>query len=219
MIHDYVVSLLVFAAASVVFAMTPGLDTVMVLRTSTSEGHKAGMGAVLGVGLGLAVWGIAAAFGLAALIAASQTAFAILKYAGALYLGWLGFQSLLFPRKSLEKTEGKEVEQETGGRDVFLAGLRRGFLSNLLNPKAGVIVLTLYPQFIPHHVDVALFTLCMTAIQVIVASLWLVLLVFLTIPLGRFLKRPKIVQWSDRIAGLIFIGFGLKLITSHNRTA
>lgn len=217
MISPYPTALLVFALASVIFAMTPGLDTVMILRTSTREGHRAGIGAVLGVGLGLAVWGVTAAFGLAALITASQTAFNTLKYAGALYLGWLGIQSFMRPRTSLETENNTLSEVPKGaGCDLFWSGLRRGFLSNLLNPKVGVIVLTLYPQFIPHHVDVAVFTLCMTAIQAVTSSLWLALLVFLTIPLGRFLKRPNIVRWSDRLAGLIFIGFGIKLVTSHN---
>lgn len=213
MLHHYLAPLVVFGVASIIFAMTPGLDTVMVLRTSTQEGHKAGLGAVIGVGLGLAVWGIAAAFGLAALLAASQTAFSILKYLGALYLTWLGVRSLLYPRTTFEKmTEGQIITEQ----NLFYSGLRRGFLSNLLNPKAAIIVVTLYPQFIPHHADVALFTLLMTGIQIVVASLWLILLVFLTIPLGRFLKRPAVVQWSDRIAGMVFIGFGVKLVTTHN---
>ncbi|WP_264779019.1 LysE family translocator, partial [Gluconobacter sphaericus] len=95
--HPYLIPLLTFAAAAGVFTITPGLDTAMTLRTATTSGWKAGLAAVVGICLGLGIWGLAAAFGLAALLAASETAFTVVKWAGALYLAWLGIGLILPP--------------------------------------------------------------------------------------------------------------------------
>src|SRR5437763_12851365 len=116
-------SLAAYVAAAGVLTITPGVDTALVLRSSASQGSRAGAAAAFGVCAGLFVWGAAAAFGLNALLAASATAYLTLKWAGALYLCFLGLQLLLRPRAGLA------VENGASGGD--LAALRRGFLTNV----------------------------------------------------------------------------------------
>ncbi|WP_175282592.1 LysE family translocator [Gluconobacter morbifer] len=208
--HASLISLLTFAAAAAVFTITPGLDTVMTLRTATTSGWKAGLAAVAGICLGLGVWGLGAAFGLTALLAASRTAFMIVKWAGALYLAWIGIRLLLHPRTSLMTAEAGA----TGRQDVQTS-FRCGLFTNLLNPKVGVFYMTFLPQFIPPHVNVRDFSLLLTGIQTFLSFFWLALLVALTVPLGRFLSSPAVVRRMDRLTGCIFLAFGLKLALSH----
>lgn len=83
-------ALLSFAVVAALLTIIPGLDTVLVLRSSISQGRLHGYATALGINAGAMTWGIAAAVGASALLAASETAFTVLKLAGALYLAWLG---------------------------------------------------------------------------------------------------------------------------------
>jgi len=200
--------LLLFIAAAGVLTITPGVDTAMVLRTSAAAGPRAGAAASLGICLGLLAWGAGAAFGLTALLAASAPAFTLVKWAGAAYLLFLGARLILKPRTSLaaDTAVGGAVTRR-GTADAF----QRGFLSNILNPKVGIFYVTFLPQFIPHGVNIAAFSLLLAGIHVLLTLLWFSLLIALTIPLGRFLSRPSVVRSLDRLTGCVFVGFGLKL--------
>jgi len=201
--------LLLFVAASGLLTITPGVDTVMVLRTSTATGPQGGAAASAGICLGLLVWGMSAAFGLTALLAASELAFAIVKWAGAAYLVYLGVKLLIKPRAILATSQAatgsSAMSPASGG------AFHRGFLSNILNPKVGVFYITFLPQFIPHGVNVAAFSLLLAGIHVLLTLAWFSLLIALTVPLGRFLSRPRVVRNLDRVTGCVFVGFGLKL--------
>ena len=98
-------SLLAFTFAATLLALTPGLDTALVLRTAAVEGKREGLRAALGINAGCLLWGAAVAFVLGALIAVSELAFNALKYCGAAYLAWLGLNLLLRPRHSLAPVE------------------------------------------------------------------------------------------------------------------
>lgn len=208
------ISLLTFTLAAALFVVTPGLDTVMTLRTAASEGRKAGLGAVCGICAGLSVWGIGAAFGLTALLRTSADAFLLVKCAGAAYLAWLGIGLLLHPRTDLLASKRK-TPFPMPEKDPFWASFRHGILTDLLNPKVGVFVITFFPQFIPPHANAVAFSLLLAGIQAFLTLLWLGLLVFLTVPLGKFLSTPKVVRCLDRMTGVVFIGFGAKLLLTH----
>lgn len=201
--------LLAFVAAAGVLTITPGVDTAMVLRSSASHGPRAGAAAGLGICAGLFVWGAGAAFGLTALLAASPAAFAALKWAGALYLVWLGAKLILRPRASLSASAsaGDDAARPGGAAEA----LRRGFLTDMLNPKVGVFYVTFLPQFIPHGVDVAAFSLLLAGVHVLLTAAWFAVLIALTVPLGRFLKRPLVVRALDRLTGCVFVAFGARL--------
>ena len=201
--------LLLFIAASGLLTITPGVDTAMVLRTSTADGPRAGAEASFGICLGLLVWGTSAAFGLTALLAASALGFNLVKWAGAAYLVYLGVKLILKPRARLAETNKTEAsaKRSRGARGAY----QRGFLSNILNPKVGVFYVTFLPQFIQHGINVAAFSLLLAGIHVLITLTWFSLLIALTVPLGRFLAKPRVVRNLDRVTGCVFVGFGLRL--------
>ena len=202
-------SLLTFIPAATIMAMTPGVDTAMVLRSATIDGSRPAAFAVAGIGLGCLIWGSLVSVGLGALLAASPIAFAVLKYAGAAYLLWLGLGLLLKPRATLDEGGGSRTPMSA------MTALRRGLLTNLLNPKVGVFYVTFLPQFIPPGADAGATSFLLALIHVVIGFLWLSALVVATAPLGHVLRRPAVIRTMDRLTGGVFVGFGLKLALSR----
>jgi threonine/homoserine/homoserine lactone efflux protein len=198
-------ALLAFSVAAGLLTLTPGLDTALVLRTAAVEGPKRAGLAAIGIGAGCLIWGAAAALGLAALLQASAVAFNVLKWAGAAYLVWLGVGMLLKPRDRFEVGAG-----EASGASA-LAWLRKGFLTNLLNPKIGVFYVSFLPQFLPTGVAPAPFIFLLASLHVLMSFVWFAALIGATRPIARVLKRPAVVRWLDRATGLVFLGFGARL--------
>lgn len=200
-------SLLYFILAAAVFTMTPGIDTAMVLRTSMRSGHWAGISSASGICLGLLLWGLGTALGLTSLLAASQLAFAVVKWLGAAYLVYLGLHMLIKPRSEAPGDISEEEMSERNRKNYLV----RGFFTNILNPKVGLFYMTFLPQFIPHGAHVAQFSMLLAGIHVTMTMIWFVLLAALTMPLNQFLGRPQVVRNLDRLTGTIFISFGIKL--------
>ena len=206
-------SLLAFAAAAGVLTLTPGVDTAMVLRASAAQGPRSGMAAAIGICLGCLVWGAGAAFGLTALLAASKLAFTIVKWLGATYLAWLGLKLIVKPRASFTETAANErtSSERASVQPGWPASFRRGLLTNLLNPKVGVFYITFLPQFIPPGYNVAAISLLLAGVHALMGLVWLSVLVALTVPLGRFLRQARVVKALDRLTGVVFVGFGVRL--------
>ncbi|WP_341991891.1 LysE family translocator [Azorhizobium sp. AG788] len=205
---EMMVSLLAFTAAASLLTLTPGVDTALVLRTAAASGPRAGAAAGLGICLGLLGWGLGAAVGLTAILAASPVAFTALKWAGAAYLLYLGGRLLASPRSATLSAP----MATTGPRDAGLAApFRRGLLTNALNPKVGVFYMTFLPQFIPHGIAVPGFSLLLAGLHVLLSLMWFALLIALTVPLGRLLARPAVVRGLDCATGCVFVAFGLRL--------
>jgi len=203
-------SLVAFCIAAGLLTMAPGLDTALVLRTAAAEGPRGAALAAVGVVLGCLSWGAAVAFGLGALLAASQLAFTALKWAGALYLVWLGLNLLLKPRSRFEL----EVAEQAPRRHGWLV---RGYLTNLLNPKVGVFYVSFLPQFLPAHVPAGPFIFLLAALHAFMGIVWFALLILATRPVARALKRPAVVRRLDRLTGLVFVSFGVKLALVRQR--
>lgn len=201
---------LTFVASAALLTITPGLDTVLVLRTAGLEGRRAAAMTASGIGLGCLIWGAAVSLGLGALLQASQMAYAAVKLAGAAYLLWLGIQLLIHPREALDMSGDFTPPR---GQDSF----RRGFLTNLLNPKMGVFYITFLPQFVPTGVSVAAYTFFLAAVHVVLAFVWFAMLIAATAPLSGLLRRPGAVPLLDRITGGLFLAFGLRLAFSSTR--
>lgn len=198
-------ALVAFTLAAGLLTLTPGLDTALILRTAAAEGPKRAVLAMVGILAGCFAWGGLVAFGLGAVLAASTLAFTILKWIGAAYLLWLGIGLILRPR---DRFEVSATPAPSGGDTAWM---RRGFLSNLLNPKMGVFYVSFLPQFLPQGVPAAPFMLLLTAIHVLLGVIWLGLLIAATQPLARVLRQTAVVRWLDRVTGGVFIAFGLKL--------
>jgi threonine/homoserine/homoserine lactone efflux protein len=199
-------ALISFTAAAAVMAMVPGLDTALILRAAAVEGPKRAMLATAGVVLGCLAWGAAVAVGLGALLAASQTAFTALKWAGAAYLAWLGLNLIFRPRARFDAEAGGAM---TRGGDF--TWMRRGFLGNLLNPKVGVFYVSFLPQFLPQGVEPGPFIFLLATIHASLGLIWFAALISATRPIMGVLRRSAAVRWLDRITGGIFLGFAARL--------
>lgn len=201
--------LLAFFVTYIIILATPGLDMALIIRTTVSNGKKTGLGAGVGICLGLGVWGIATALGLSTLLATSALAFTILKCVGACYLGWQGVKLLLSSRKKAFLSENSDA---ITAPPSFFNGIKLGFLCNLLNPKVGIIFISLLPQFIPSGADGTECTLFLTAFQIVIAFLWYVAFVSLISPIKHLISNKKFVRIMDRVTGFVFITPGLKIL-------
>jgi len=202
-------ALLSFTLAAGLLTITPGLDTALVLRTSAVEGGRQAMLAGIGICFGCLLWGVAASFGLSALLAVSGFAYNVLRITGAIYLGYLGIKLLIRTFASTSSNSDAESE-EYASRDGSL-WFKRGLLTNLLNPKVGVFYLSFLPQFIPASVHVWSFSVLLALIHATEGLLWFLLLTNATELLPNWLKQRRVVVVLDTLMGAILIGFGLKL--------
>ncbi len=200
-----------FIATATILTITPGVDTAMVLRAAMAEGRRSALFSAAGIASGCLIWGAAVSLGLGALLRASEIAYTVVKFAGAAYLAWLGLKLLLKPRTSLGATgEG----DPSGSRH---AAFRRGFLTNLLNPKVGVFYMTFLPQFVPLDVSVASYSFILACIHVLLTLAWFAVLISATMPLNRFLRCPKAIGVFDRLTGGVFLAFAGKLAAASAR--
>lgn len=177
----------------------------MVLRSAATGGPRSAAYAGLGICLGCLVWGAAVSVGLGALLAASPWAFAVVKWAGAAYLCYLGIRLILRPRQALD------MDTSIGRQQRPQALFRQGLITNLLNPKIGVFYITFLPQFIPAGANVAAFSFVLAVIHVVLSLIWFAILAAATVPMADLLRRPRVVGWMDRVTGGVFIAFGAKL--------
>ncbi|MFE6332440.1 LysE family translocator [Streptomyces sp. NPDC057798] len=138
-------TLLAFLGACALVAASPGPSTVLIIRQSLHS-RRSGLLTVLGNETGVFVWGVVAAFGLTALLTASEVAYDVMRVVGAVVLVGFGIQTLRAARRTRDEPEGEAGEG--GGRSGW-ASYRAGLLLNLANPKAAVFALSFLPQFVP----------------------------------------------------------------------
>lgn len=198
-------SVLAFVIAAGLLTITPGLDTALVLRTAAVEGARRAAFAGMGIASGCLAWGIAVALGLGALLQTSSGAFTALKWIGAAYLFWFGVKLLVRPRQHFDFGG---VDQSAGGAAAWM---RRGFLTNILNPKVGVFYVSFLPQFLAPGVPPFTFLLMLAAIHALLGCLWFAFLIAATKPVSQHLRNAGVVAWLDRITGGVFVAFGLRL--------
>jgi len=210
--------LLLFIAAGWLLNLTPGPDVLYIVSNSLRSGAKAGVVAGLGITTGCFMHIFAAALGLSALMAASAMAFTVLKYIGAAYLLWVGAK--LLSTKAHPVGWGL-VPTANHGRwarvPTLRAIFRGGFLTNVLNPKVAIFFLAFVPQFIaPDSGNKALAFILLGVIfnlnAVPVNSGWALAAAWM----ARRNAVQSSMQWLDRAAACMFIGFGLKLALSDN---
>jgi threonine/homoserine/homoserine lactone efflux protein len=206
-------SLVAFAAVAAILTVTPGVDTLLVLRTAAVGGRTAALAAGAGIGLGCLCWAAASALGLTALLAASRLAYDVLRWAGAAYLCWLGVHALWRARH--ESSTLDATDHGPAARPA--AAFRIGLVNNLLNPKVGVFYLSMLPQFLPDGVNPLLASLAMATIHNVEGMLWFVLLAFAVGRAGGLLARPGFRRRLDQLTAAVFIGFGVRLAVEAAR--
>jgi threonine/homoserine/homoserine lactone efflux protein len=192
-------ALLSFTFVALLTVVTPGLETLLVLRTALLVGRRAAMGVVVGSTLGCLVWATAGLVGLTALLQASELAYNIVRWLGAGYLIYLGAKALWKSRRPVELDEPAPVPS-------VRAAVRVGLLTNLLNPKPGVFYISLLPQFLP--VGQPAWGGVLVAIHLGIGLVWFPILITAAGRARAFLLRQRVL--FDRLSASALIAFGLK---------
>lgn len=201
-------TLVAFIGTILAFVMSPGPDTVLVLRYTITSGRGVGSAAVAGVQLGLAGHTLLAIVGLSVVIASSPELFTLIAIAGAIYIAWLGVQGIRMGFVQIDEAHGAEVGHAKAMRDAMF--------TNLLNPKVILLFLALMPNFVDvdrGHVIGQLVTLGITLI--IVNTIWQLPLAFAAGWIRNLLDRSRtqlIVNWTT---GAILIGIAIHLLVDH----
>ncbi|WP_322091438.1 LysE family translocator [Paraburkholderia bannensis] len=207
-----------FLVAVLLLNVTPGPDTAYIVGRSVAQGRSAGLVSALGISAGCCVHALACAFGLTALLAASATAFTVIKLVGACYLVYLGVRLIL--TKQTDATPATPTTPATAATGVQPRPLRQlflsGFWTNVLNPKVVLFFVSFFPQFVtvtsPHKI---LAFLALGAVFVLMSTVWNSFVAWIAGSVTqRFSGKPGIRKWLDRTVGSAFVGLGVKLATS-----
>ena len=207
-----------FIALAALLTITPGADTVLTLRNTLSGGMRDGLWTMAGICSGFLFQPLLAVLGVAALFVKLPLAFAVVKFAGALYLVYLGVQSL---RESVKlfRTDRTAQPQVNGtpGRATAAKRYREGLLTNALNPKISVFYFAVLPQFIKAGDPVLLKSLLMTFCHYVMGVIWLGGIAICAGQLRSVLIRPRVKATLEGVSGLAMIGFGARLALARAR--
>ena len=206
-------ALLSFAVVAALLTITPGLDTALVLRSALVQGRRLAIATSLGIISGAFVWGVAAAVGLAALLRASEVAFAVLKIVGAAYMVYLGVRMLWTRVIRPRPAEAASVDRLPR---YWWGAFGKGLLTNLLNPKVGAFYVAVLPQFLPSGVNELLMGVLLAGVHGVETAAWFALIIFGAHSVRRWLERPVVSRAIDGVTGTALVGFGVALAVSHD---
>jgi RhtB (resistance to homoserine/threonine) family protein len=206
-----------FCVAVFLLNVTPGPDTAYIVGRSVAQGRSAGLISALGISTGCCVHALACAFGLTALLAASATAFTVVKFVGAIYLVYLGTR-LIFAKTERTPAEAAVTAPARAAgaprplRQLFL----QGFWTNVLNPKVVLFFVSFFPQFVSTESShKALAFLALGVVFVLMSTVWNSFVAWIAGSVTRrFSGKPGVKKWLDRTVGTAFVGLGVKLATS-----
>ena len=206
-----------FLAAVFLLNVTPGPDTAYIVGRSVAQGRSAGLVSALGISAGCCVHALACAFGLTALLAASATAFTVIKLVGAVYLIYLGARLLLASRSAPQQEAPGRPPRVSDARKPLAQLFVQGFWTNVLNPKVVLFFVSFFPQFVSADSDgKALAFLFLGLVFVAMSTVWNSFVAWIA---GSVTKRlggkPSVKKWLDRVVGSAFVGLGLKLAAAQ----
>ena len=212
-----------FVAAGLLLNLTPGPDVVYITTHGLKNGARAGVVAALGITAGCFVHIFAAALGVSALIAASATAFTVLKWVGAGYLVYVGLTMLLSRATpatpvAINNIANNDLRTTTTRTSPLKKVFFQGFWTNTLNPKVALFFLAFVPQFIAPGTEHKTLAFLLLGFVFNFNGLWVnigyaLLAAWVARRAGVF---QRLVGWLERAAGAMFIGFGLKLALADN---
>jgi threonine/homoserine/homoserine lactone efflux protein len=204
--------LLLFLGAATLLAIAPGPGMLYVLARTLAGGRREGILSSLGTFLGGMVHVIAAATGLSLVLATSATAFAVVKYAGAAYLIYLGFRMIVSARKDEEVS----IPAERVRKNPFWQGIA----TEVLNPKTALFFLAFIPQFVSReHGGVIWQFLMLGTMSVTLNTACDVVVTLMAAPIGARLRASAVLRRRQRTAtGLTLIGLGAYVAIADSRS-
>lgn len=199
-----------FLLAVLLISASPGPAMALILRRAALHGTRAAVPTVLGLELGLFLWALAAGAGLAAVVAASQIAYTVLRVVGAAVLLYLGVRAW----RAAWTDRGEAQPPVSGSGRPTRGAFGEGVLVQLANPKAAVFMFALYPQFVPSDEPVLAWTAALALLQVLVET---ALYLALATTVGRastWFRRPEIRRRLEAASGTVLIGLGVRVAVS-----
>jgi len=205
-------SLLGFALLALGMVLTPGPNMVYVVSRSVCQGRRAGLISLGGVGLAFIVYMLAAALGITSLLMAVPFAYDALRVAGAAYLGYLAWQALRPGGRSPFAVQDLPVDSP---RRLFAMG----FMTNMLNPKAALLYLSLLPQFIdPAAGSVFVQAVILGSVQIVISLSVNGLIAITAGSISGFLgTRPAWLAVQRRLMGTVLAGLALRMALDARR--
>jgi threonine/homoserine/homoserine lactone efflux protein len=202
-----------FLVAGILLNLTPGNDTIFILAKSIGQGKKAGIVSALGIATGSLIHTILAAFGLSLIIAQSLLFFNIIKYAGAVYLVYIGLKMLM------DKKPFDAGDISTNNTVDYVKIYRDAIATNLLNPKVALFFIAFLPQFIdPALKNSVLPFLILGMTFITTGTAWcLILAIFASAIFGRLKTNRKMSAFINKICGLTLIGLGVKVALTERK--
>ncbi|MDJ0810624.1 MAG: LysE family translocator [Desulfobacterales bacterium] len=207
-------SLWTYMIAISLLTITPGVDTVLIIRNTTRGGWRDGALSSLGICSGLFVHALVSAIGISVVLLQSAWAFRGLRFAGAAYLVWLGIVSL---RSAARRNVSAGLDAHQHSNESFDArrSLREGLLSNVLNPKAIVFYMAFLPQFIDPAGSAIGQSLFLAGLHFLIAMVWQCLLASAVDQARRWMQNGPVRRTLDGITGSVMVFFGVKLASTN----
>jgi len=192
---------------SIFLIILPGPDTAVVTKNTLLCHRIGGIKTSLGILCALLIHTMAAVLGLSAIIVKSAILFSIIKYAGAVYLIYLGAKILWSLMKKGEKEEVHVMIPDNEKTPCF----KQGFLTDILNPKVAIFFLSFFPQFVKPGSGTVFPFLIMGITFTLLSAVWLFIYIYLIHHISALMKKPVAKHLIEGITGSIIIGFGIKL--------
>jgi threonine/homoserine/homoserine lactone efflux protein len=214
---DVVASLPAFVLAVLLISASPGPAMALIFRRAALRGLRGAVPTVLGLELGLYVWALFAGAGFAALVAASEIGYLVLRVVGAAVLLWLGIKA--WRTAWLARRDGAAVVGEeppvVAGRGWWTS-FGEGLLVQLANPKAAVFMIAFYPQFVPADGPVFATTAVLGLLQITIETVLYLGLAAGVARAGTWFRRPTIRRRIEAVSGTVLVGLGLRVaVTSR----
>ncbi|MFD9886005.1 LysE family translocator [Streptomyces alboflavus] len=206
-------TLVAFLGACTLIAASPGPSTVLIVKQSLRS-RRAGFMTVLGNETGIFIWGLAAAFGLTALVAASELAYDVMRVVGAAVLLAFGAQTLWNARKKKTGADGADAADDTGApvkAQSSWAAYRSGLLLNLANPKAAVFAMSFLPQFVPSGAPRLPFMIGLAALWALYEVGYYGLYVWFVGRMKAVLSRAAVRRRLEQVSGGVLVLLGVRL--------
>jgi threonine/homoserine/homoserine lactone efflux protein len=207
--------IITFLTVTLVLTVTPGVDTIIIMRNVLRGGRRDGYYTALGICSGLFVHASLSALGISVILAKSAVLFSYMKIAGACYLIWLGSNTLY---GAFRKNQPIFLTKQSIDKIYVqpLRSFREGIFSNVLNPKPAIFYLAFFPQFIGQNDPVFIKTMLLASVQFIIGVSWLIILSHLICHMKTIIEKPSIRKLLDGISGGVLVLLGLKIGLENN---
>jgi threonine/homoserine/homoserine lactone efflux protein len=200
-----------FLLAVLLISASPGPAMALIFRRAALRGLAGAVPTVLGLELGLYCWALFAGAGLAALVAASEVAYLVLRVVGAVVLLYLGARTFRSAWLERDRPETTAAPAPPSARPRWWGAFGEGVLVQLANPKAAVFMIAFYPQFVPADGAVFGTTALLGLLQITVETVLYLALAAGVARAGAWFRRPRIRRRLDAVSGTVLVGLGLRV--------